>query len=431
MTHPSNVRPQQIDLLIDLFGTALAAADPMKVVCAHLPSAPRGRTVVVGVGKAAAAMACAVEACWIGPIEGLVVVPEGAVLPTTRIRVHESSHPVPDERSLIGAKGLMAAVSGLTADDLVIALISGGGSALCALPPTGLALTDKQRLTRELLKRGATIAEINTVRRHLSTFKGGRLAAQAHPARVVTLVISDIPGDDPTLVASGPTLADESTCADALAVMRRYELDIFPLVREALSTGAWESIKPCDPRLVGNTHQLIASAWDGLTAAAQRARSLGLECHILSDAMEGEARDLAKSHAAIALSILQRDAPFKAPCLILSGGEATVTVRGEGRGGRNTEFMLALALALEGRAGQHRIHALSAGTDGLDGSAGAAGAWITPGSLALARVRGLDPRAHLDANDSATLFDRVDALVHTGPTHTNINDFRAVLVEAG
>jgi len=427
---PTTGRPQQIDLLIDLYRAALAAADPMKVVPAHLPAPPHGRTVVVGVGKAAAAMARAVEAHWAAPLEGVVVVPQGAALPTERIRVHEASHPVPDERSLAGARLLMNAVSGLDADDLVIALVSGGGSSLCALPAPGLAFPDKQQITRELLKRGATIAEINTVRRHLSAFKGGWLAAHAHPARVVTLVISDIPGDDRALVASGPTLPDASTCADALAVLRRYDLDDVPMVRDALSRGAWESIKPGDARLARHSHRLIASAWDGLAAAAKRARTEGLACHVLSDAMEGEARELAKAHAAIALGVAQRDAPFAAPCVILCGGEATVTLRGQGRGGRNTEFMLALAMALQGQAGQRRIHALSAGTDGLDGRAGAAGAWAAPDTLGRARSLGLDPQAHLDANDSATLLDAAGALVHTGATHTNINDFRAILVES-
>lgn len=430
LNHEAAGRPRQIDFLIELYAKALAAADPMEVVPPHLPAPPRGRTVVVGVGKAAAAMARAVEAHWPGPLHGVVVVPEGAALPTARIRVHEASHPVPDERSLAGARLLLAAVGGLEADDLVIALISGGGSSLCALPAPGLSLADKQRITRELLKRGATIAEINTVRRHLSAFKGGRLAAHAHPARVVTLVISDIPGDDLALVASGPTLPDASTCSDALALLQRYGLDDFPVVRDALACGAWESVKPGDPRLVGNSHQVIAGAWDGLAAAAKQARAEGLACHILSDAMEGEARELAKAHAAIALSVSRLNVPFETPCVILSGGEATVTVRGEGRGGRNTEFALALAMALEGQAGYRRIHVLSAGTDGLDGSAGAAGAWVAPDLLDRLRALGLDPRAHLDANDSAPVFEAVGALIHTGATFTNINDFRAILVEA-
>ncbi|MDP3653152.1 MAG: glycerate kinase [Rhodoferax sp.] len=427
---PSTPQPAPVEALLRLYQAALAAADPMKVVPAWLPPPPRGRTVVVGLGKAAASMARAVEAHWPASLSGVVVVPPGAALPLKHIEICECSHPVPDARSVAAAGRLMQAVTDLTADDLVIALISGGGSALCCLPAPGLRLADKQHITRELLQRGATITEINTVRRHLSAIKGGRLAAQAHPAAVVTLLISDIPGDEPTLIASGPTLADPSTCEDALAVLRRFGIDDLPQVIQALSRGEWESIKPGDPRLQNHRHHIIASAWDGLNAAAQQGTRDGWACHILSDAMEGEARDLAKAHAAIALSVVQRGVPFAPPCVILSGGEATVTLRGQGRGGRNTEFALALAMALEGQPGADRIHALSAGTDGLDGRARAAGAWIAPGTLADARAQGLHPRTLLDANDSATLLDGVGALVHTGPTLTNINDFRAILVDA-
>jgi len=384
--------------------------------------------VVVGVGKAAAAMAQAVEQHWQGGLDGVVVVPEGAVLATNCIRVHESSHPIPDERSLAGAGLLMQAVSGLQADDLVLALVSGGGSALSCLPALGLSLLEKQRITQALLMRGANIAEINTVRKHLSAFKGGRLAAQAFPARVVTLVISDIPGDDPAMVASGPTLADTSTCADALAVLARYGLTLSPSAQQALESGAWESIKPDDARLHGHSHHLIATAWDGLAAAARQATQEGVAHHILSDAMEGEARELAKAHAAIAINVANRETPFNSPCVLLSGGEATVTVRGDGRGGRNTEFVLAMALAMEKQPVKQPVFCLSAGTDGLDGRSGAAGAWCGPHTLDMARSMGLDPQAHLDANDSATLLERVGCLIHTGPTHTNINDFRAVCV---
>lgn len=431
MIQRSPACPQQVDLLIGLYAEALAAADPMKVLPSHLPEPPPGRTVVVGMGKAAAAMALAVEAHWRGPLSGVVVAPQGAELPTRSIAVHTASHPVPDERSTAGARKLLQAVQGLSAEDLVLALVSGGGSAVAALPAEGLSLADKQRVTTALLRRGATIAEINTVRRHLSAIKGGRLAAKAWPARVLTLVISDVPGDDPPLVASGPTLPDASTCADALGVLRRHGLDIeLPAVAAAMARGDWESIKPADSRLAKHEHRLIASAWDGLSAASRKAAALGLSCHVLSDAMEGEASELAKAHAALALSVANRGAPFKPPCVLLSGGEATVTVRGEGRGGRNTEFALALAMALEGRAGSHRIHALSAGTDGLDGRADAAGAWVSPGLLGQARALGLDPRQRLDANDSAAVFAAAGALLHTGPTFTNINDFRAMLVEA-
>ena len=416
------------ELLVQLYRAALAAADPMQVVPRNLPAPPRGKTVVVGVGKAAAAMAAAVEQHWPGEIEGVVVGPAGAALPLQKIRFMPGSHPVPDARSVDGAQALLQAVGGLQADDLVLALVSGGGSALCAKPAPGLSLLDKQRITRELLLRGATIAEINTVRRHLSAINGGRLAAAAYPAQVVTLLISDIPGDDPTLIASGPTLADATTCQDALAVLQRYAITEQPAVLEALAQGRWESVKPQDPRLARNRSSIIASAWNGLQAASQAAAVAGLDCHILSDAMEGEARDLAKAHAAIALSVAQRNVPFRAPCVVLSGGEATVTVRGGGRGGRNTEFVLALALALQGQPGAARIYALSAGTDGLDGGSGAAGAVLGPHTLEQATALGFSALQSLDANDSATLLDAVSALLHTGPTFTNINDFRAVLI---
>lgn len=384
--------------------------------------------MVVGVGKAVAAMAQAVEDHWHGPLSGVVVVPTGATRPLKKITVLTGSHPVPDESSVAGADALLQAVSGLAEDDLVIALISGGGSALCAKPAEGLSLKEKQEITRALLLKGASISEINTVRRHLSAIKGGRLAAQAYPAQVVTLLISDIPGDEPTLIASGPTLADPTTCADALEVLRRYEVPISTEVTRSLSEGRWESIKPSDERLAKNRHLVIASAWDGLKAASQCASQMGLTSHILSDCMEGEARDLAKAHSAIALSVAQRETPFEPPCVLLSGGEATVTVRGSGRGGRNTEFVLATALALRGQKGEERIHVLSAGTDGLDGHARAAGAWCDYTTLEKAELAGISPILSLDRNDSATALDAAGALVHTGPTFTNINDFRAVLV---
>lgn len=416
-----------IECLQALYGHMLAAADPRRVLPAHLPAPPKGRTVVVGVGKAAAAMAAAVEAAWPvdRPLSGVVAVPPGASLPLTRIRQVEGRHPVPDEHSVRAGQTLMAEVQGLGADDLVLALVSGGGSALCALPADGLLLADKQAITRALLLRGATIHEINTVRKHLSAIKGGRLAAAAHPARVVSLLISDIPGDDPALIASSPTLPDPTTCADALAVLDRYAVERPAALDQALRSGAWESPKPGDPRFDGHGHTVIASAQNGLDAAAAAGRALGWPVHVLSDAMEGEARDLALAHAAIARQVRLRQQPFTAPCLILSGGEATVTVRGQGRGGRNTEFALALALALRGEPG---VFALSAGTDGLDGNGNAAGAWIAPDTLARAQAQGLDPADHLHRNDSFTFFDALGQTLVTGPTHTNINDFRALLV---
>ena len=420
--------PAPIELLLRLYHAALDAADPMKVVPPHLPPPPGGRTVVVGMGKAAAAMARAVEANWKGELTGVVVVPENAGLPLQRIRVLEGSHPVPDERSITAATELLRAVGGLTENDLVIALISGGGSALCCLPASGLTLAVKQNITRQLLKCGATITEINTVRKHLSAIKGGRLAAHAYPAKVVTLMISDIPGDEPSFIASGPTMADATTCNDALQILKRYGIDDIPSVSEALSAGEWESIKPGDSRLARNIQHIISSAWNGMQAAAKQAALEGIDCHILSDAMEGEASELAKSHAAIALSIARHNVPFKAPCVIISGGEATVTVRGEGRGGRNTEFILALAMALEGQAEAGRLFALSAGTDGLDGKAQAAGAWMEHTTLQKARAIGFSPQTCLDSNDSATLLNATGTLVHTGPTFTNINDFRGIMI---
>lgn len=415
-----------IDLLRELYGAALAAADPMQVLPGHLPAAPMGRTVVVGAGKAGASMARAVEACWSGPLSGVVAVPHGASLPLVRIEQVEGSHPVPDHRSVQAGQRLMAAVAGLGPDDLVLALFSGGGSALCALPAPGVSLAEKQAITQSLLRCGATIHEINTVRKHLSAIKGGRLAAQAHPAPVVSLLISDIPGDDPALIASAPTLADRTTCADALRLLQRYEVEVSPGLRSALRMGGLESPKPGDVRFAGHRHQVIACAQDGLEAAAGAARRRGLPVHILSDAMQGEARNLALAHAAIACQVRRRGQPFAAPCVLISGGEATVTVRGDGRGGRNTEFALALALALQGEAG---IHAISAGTDGLDGNGAAAGAWIAPDTLARAQSAGLDPAGALHRNDSFGFFDALGSTVLTGPTFTNINDFRAVLIE--
>ena len=420
----------QIDALIGMYRAALSAADPRLVVPPNLPDPPRGRTVVVGVGKAAAAMAQAVEANWPAKLSGTVVVPTGASLPLERVRVLESSHPVPDERSVAAANALLADVAGLKSDDLVIALVSGGGSSLCALLAPWIDLHGKQRITKQLLERGASIHEMNAVRKQLSAIKGGRLALAAYPARVVTLVISDIPGDDPALVASGPTLATTSASQEALAILRRYEIEPGSRLQEVLESGLFHAARPDDARLANHSHRVIASAWDGLAAAADAARRGGFECHILGDSLEGEARDLAKVHAGMTHSIVRHGAPFPAPCVLLSGGEATVTLKGNGRGGRNTEFVLALALALQQIPSTARVHALSAGTDGLDGQAGAAGAWTAPDTMARARALGLSGQDFLDRNDSGTFFDRLDSLVHTGPTHTNVNDFRAILVEA-
>ncbi len=423
---PSMPAPPQVALLLGLYRAALQAADPLIVVPPALPEPPPGRTVVIGVGKAAAAMALAVERTWTTPLSGVVVVPQGATRPLQHIRQIESSHPVPDQRSVLGAQALLQAVSGLGADDLVLALISGGGSALCALPGVGTSLEEKQAITRALLQRGASIHELNAVRRHLSAIKGGRLAARAFPARVVSLLISDIPGDDPALIASGPTLPDASTCADALEILRRYQVTPSDTLGEALASGACESPKPGDQRFTGHRCTLIASAQTALEAAAQAAVQLGFQVHILSDALEGEARDLAINHAAIARQIRRHSQPFAAPCIVLSGGEATVTLKGSGKGGRNTEFALALAMALKAVPG---VFALSAGTDGLDGSGAAAGAWIDPQTLLRAAGAGIDARRALEGNDSFSYFDAIGGTIVTGPTFTNVNDFRALLIE--
>lgn len=425
----ANVASPQLALLRDAYRAMLDAADPRRVLAKHLPQVPAGRTVVVGVGKAGAAMAQAVERAWTGPLEGVVVVPEGAALPLERIRVVEASHPVPDQRSVDAARQLLAAVGGLCEDDLVLALVSGGGSSLCALPIDGVSLEDKQRLTRALLASGASIHEMNAVRKRLSAIKGGRLAAAAWPARVATLVVSDIPGDDPALVASGPTLGAHVAAPDAWEILRRYRIEPGSAIARALDRRDNDVVRADDPRLTRSSCAVIASAWDGLAAAAALIRSRGLACRVLGDALEGEARDLALCHAGIVDSILRHGEPFRAPCVLLSGGEATVTLRGKGRGGRNTEFALAFGMALERSGSCSKVHLLSAGTDGLDGRAGAAGAWLGPETLARARAMGLSPRDHLDRNDSATLFECTESLVHTGPTHTNVNDFRAILIE--
>ncbi len=416
----------ELQFLQRLHRAMLRAADPLAVVPPALPLPPRGRTVVVALGKAAAAMAAAVEMHWPAqaPLGGVAVVPRGSALPLMRIGCLEASHPVPDASSEQAAQALLRAVGGLCEDDLVLALVSGGGSALAALPAHGVTLQDKQALTQALLRSGAPISDINTVRRHLSALKGGRLAQAARPARVVTLVISDIPGDDAGLVASGPTIADPTSCGDALDVLQRNAIDLPADLRSRLLSGELESPKPGD---LGHAEPpvLVASASLGLEAARRACEAEGLPAHVLSDSMEGEARDLAAMHAAVALHVARRGAPFAAPCVLLSGGEATVTVRGSGRGGRNTEFALALLQALQGAP---QVWALSVGTDGCDGTAQAAGAWVAPELWHRARALHLSARQHLDASDSASFFRALGALVHTGPTHTNINDFRAVLV---
>ena len=410
-------------LLETMSRAAIAAADPALAIPRHLPAAPRGRTIVVGAGKAAASMAKAVEDHWQGPLEGLVVTRYGHGAPCQRIEVVEAAHPVPDAAGRAAAGRILEKVQGLSADDLVLCLISGGGSALLSLPIEGLTLQDKQAINSALLKSGAPIGEMNVVRKHLSAIKGGRLAAAAWPARVVSLVISDVPGDDPAIVASGPTVADPSTGAQALEILRRYGIAIPEAVAQRLARGADETPKPGDARLAQAQTHVIATAQLSLDAAADVARQAGFNPVMLGDAIEGEARDVGREHAALALRTAAQNGR---PCALLSGGETTVTVRGKGRGGRNVEYLLALALALEGRAG---IHALAGDTDGIDGVEESAGAVITPDTLQRAAAAKLDARAMLDNNDAWTFFSALGDLVVTGPTLTNVNDFRCIFIE--
>lgn len=414
-------------ILEEVLRRAIAAADPREILAAHLPPLPKGRVVVVGFGKSAAVMAAAVEAAWFGvPLNGVVVTRYGHAVPTRHIKVIEAAHPVPDENSVRAAREILAAVQGLGPDDLVLALVSGGGSALLTLPAPGLTLEDKRAVNAALLASGATIHEMNVVRKHLSAIKGGRLAAAAAPARVVTLAISDVPGDDPAIIASGPTVPDPSSFADARAIIARYRLDIPERVRRHLERGEGETPKPGS--LPHASFTLIATPMMALRAAREVARSHGLGALILGDALEGESRALALAHAGIARSVRRHGEPASPPLLLLSGGETTVTLSGggkPGRGGRNTEFLLALALALEGEKG---VYALAADTDGIDGTEDAAGALIGPDTLSRARARGLEPRTFLERHDSYSFFSALGDLIITGPTLTNVNDIRALLI---
>ncbi|MSP66619.1 MAG: glycerate kinase [Alphaproteobacteria bacterium] len=415
-----------LHLLRRLFAAAVAAADPAHAIPPHLPPPPKGRTVVLGAGKAAAAMAQAVEAHWPGPLSGLVVVPEGHATPTRWVEVALAAHPVPDARGAAAARRLLARAQSLSSDDLALCLISGGGSALTGLPGGTITLEEKRAVTTALLRSGAAIGEINTVRKHLSAFKGGRLAVACFPAPCVTLIISDVPGDDPATIASGPTVADPTTAADAVAVLARHGIAVRDAVARHLATPAAATPKPGDPRLARSRVTLVATPQGALEAAAAVAVRAGYVPLILGDAIEGEAREVARVHAGITRQVLRHSQPVAAPCVLLSGGETTVTVRGPGRGGRNTEFLLALAIALGGAPG---VHALAADSDGIDGAGAAAGAVIAPDTLARARAAGLDARAHLDGNDSHSFFAALGDLVLTGPTRTNVNDFRAVVIE--
>ena len=416
-------------LLRQLFDAAVASAQPALCVPPHLPDPARvrGRLIVIGAGKASAAMAQAVENHWPGPLAGLVVTRYGYGAPCERIEIVEAAHPVPDAAGLAAAQRLLALPETLaiTADDLVLCLISGGGSALLPLPAGALTLEDKQAINRALLASGATISEMNTVRRHLSAIKGGRLAAAFHPARMLTLLLSDVPGDDPVDIASGPTVADPSTCADALEIVARHRIALPEAARRLLESGAGESVKPGDPRLAANEVRMIAAPQMALEAAARVAEAAGLPAHILGDAIEGEAREVGRVLAGLARQVAGRGQPFAAPCVLLSGGETTVTVRGPGRGGRNVECLLGFGVAL----GEHpHIHALMADTDGVDGREEIAGALWTPGTIARAAAAGLKPRAHLDDNDGHGFFQALGHSLVTGPTRTNVNDFRAILV---
>jgi hydroxypyruvate reductase len=414
-------------LLRGLFDAALGAADPAKAVPRHLPTVPKGggRTVVVGAGKAAAAMAKALEERWGSPLSGLVVTRYDHGLRCQRIEVVEAAHPVPDAAGRQAAARILDLVQGLSAEDLVICLISGGGSALMALPVDGVTLEDKQAVARALLRSGADIAEMNCVRKHLSAVKGGRLAIAAVPARVVTLAISDVPGDDPAVIASGPTVPDPTTFGEARGILAKYGIKPPPAVARHMAQEPEETPKAGDPRLATAEFRLIARPQDALEAAAQAAREQGLTPVILGDAIEGEAREVARALAGIVAQVARHGPPAAAPAVLLSGGETTVTVRGSGRGGRNAEFLLALAVALNGRAG---VHAIACDTDGIDGTEENAGALIGPDTLARARALGIDPKERLADNDAYSLFKALDDLVITGPTLTNVNDFRAILV---
>ena len=433
---------QPREFLQALYQTAVTRALPLANTARYLPPPPTpesgGRTIVIGAGKAGGAMAQAVEALWPpdAPLEGLVVTRYGHIPPrpaglAQRIEVVEAAHPVPDAAGLAAAQRILALVQGLTENDLVLCLISGGGSALLTLPADGLTLQDKQAISKALLNSGATIAEMNCVRKHLSRIKGGRLAAACAPARVVTLTISDVPGDDPSLIASGPTVPDASTCAEALAILQRYSIEVPEAIKAQLAQGALETPKPGDARFDGHQVHLIATPQQSLEAAAEAARAAGLAAYILSDEMEGESREVGKVHAALARAVALKNQPFQKPCVILSGGETTVTIRPQapgaprGRGGRAGEFCMGLALALQG---QPNVYALAADTDGIDGVEDNAGACVAPDTLQRATALGLKLDSYLDRNDAYGFFEALGDLLVTGPTHTNVNDFRALLI---
>ncbi|HEY4081311.1 MAG TPA: glycerate kinase [Burkholderiaceae bacterium] len=423
--------PDPRRVLQHLYEAAVASALPGRMLAAHLPKPPRGRTLVLGAGKAGGAMAEALEASWPAdaPLSGLVITRYGHCPPSykpSRVELVEAAHPVPDAAGEQAAARMLALTANLSADDLVICLISGGGSALMALPAEGLQLADKQAINKALLHSGAAIDEMNCVRKHLSRIKGGRLAAACAPARVITILISDVPGDDPAVIASGPTVPDPSTCADALSICERYAIQLPPAAREGLESGRFETPKPGDARFAGHELRMLATPQMSLQAAAQAARAMGLTAHVLSDEIEGESREIGRMHAALARSVARRGEPFAKPCVLLSGGETTVTVKHKGgRGGRATEFLLGCALALQGEPG---VHVLAADTDGIDGVEDNAGAFVTPDTLARAASLGVSARAQLEANDAYNFFAPLGDLLVTGPSFTNVNDFRALLI---
>lgn len=412
-------------LLRNLFECAVATADPMRIVPAHLPQKPEGRVVILGAGKASARMAEAVESVW-GPCEGLVITRYGYDRPTAGIDIVEAAHPVPDEAGFRATARMLELAGSLRQGDTAVALISGGASALLVQPAGNVTLEEKQSINAALLASGAPIGEMNIVRKHLSRVKGGQLAAAVYPARLLSLMISDVPGDDPALIGSGPTVADASTAADAAAILARWKIEVPPAAKAVLAAGS-SVIAPADKRLERTENRVIAAPSQSLQAAADMARRDGIDVRVLGDRIEGEAREVAAAQAAMALEIQKQMTAGSAPILVLSGGELTVTRRGNGTGGPNAEFMLAMAIALNGANG---IHALSCDTDGVDGAAEVAGAEIGPQTLAKAGVLGLDPAAYLARNDSHTFFEKVGAQIVPGPTLTNVNDFRAILIEA-
>lgn len=415
--------------LAELFHKAVDAARPEETIRSFLPEKPSGRVIVIGAGKASSQMARAFEQAWSekhdSAIEGLVVTRYGYACDCEHVEIVEAAHPVPDEAGLAGSRRLLEKVSGLNEDDLVVALISGGGSALLPCPPEGISLEDEIAVNEALLASGAPISAMNTVRKAVSRIKGGRLAVAAHPARVVSLLVSDIPGDHPQYIASGPTVADAGSREDALAIVERYEMELPDSVIKHMRSEAAAAPLPDDPRLARAEHHIIASAAKSLEVAAEHARSMGIEAHILSDSIEGEAREAALTQAAVAREILHRDRPFKKPVLLLSGGETTVTLKGRGKGGRNTEFLLGFAIAIDGERG---IHALCADTDGIDGSEDNAGAFADCDTVSKMRTAGIDPGIFLQNNDAWSAFQKAGTLFIPGPTGTNVNDFRAILI---